>query len=91
MPSRNQTSRMVVNAHHVRLSVPERGFGDDMDEMVEFCLKRSERLRAGCLRTRSDQRDWIVFHFQDPKNAEDFARRFGGETFEPGHDSDFLN
>jgi hypothetical protein len=77
---------MIANPHYVRLTVPALGLGSDLDEMVQFCLERSEQLRAGCLRTRSDQRDWLVFHFRDPKNAEDFAERFRGELFEPGAD-----
>jgi hypothetical protein len=76
----------IVNGRYVRLNVPELGLGNIMDEMVLFCLERSERLRAGCLRVGSDQRDWLVFHFRDPKNAEDFAERFRGELFEPGSD-----
>jgi hypothetical protein len=66
--------------------VPELDFGNDLDEMIQFCLERSEELRTGCLRTRVDQRDWIVFYFREPKNAKDFAERFSGEVFEPGAD-----
>ena len=77
---------MIANSRYVRLNVPELGLGSVLDEMVLFCLERSEQLRAGCMRTHSDQRDWLVFYFRDPTNAEDFAERFRGELFEPGDD-----
>lgn len=76
----------VRNSHFVRLSVPGRGFGSDLDAMVQFCLERGEELRTGCIRTRSDHRDWIYFCFHDPNNAKHFAGRFSGECFVPAAD-----
>lgn len=52
---------IFANPHCVRLSVPELGFGDDLDAMVQFCLERGEELRTGCFRTRADHRDWMFF------------------------------
>lgn len=69
----------------VRLTVPELGFGSDLDAMVQFCQERGEELRTGCFRTRTDHRDWIYFCFPD-KNAKDFAERFSGERFVPAAD-----
>jgi hypothetical protein len=71
---------------YVRLSVPELGFGNELDAIVQFHLERGEELRTGCLRTRADHRVWIVFCFRDPKNAKDFATRFSGEVFVPTAD-----
>ena len=77
---------IFANPHCVRLSVPDLGFGDDLDAMVQFCWERGEELRTGYLRTRADHRDWIIFCFRDPKNAKDFATRFSGEVFVPAAD-----
>jgi hypothetical protein len=75
----------------VRLSVPELGFGHELDAIIQFHLERGEELRTGCFRKRTDQRDWIYFCFPDPRNAKDFAERFGGELFVPaGDDFSFL-
>jgi hypothetical protein len=74
------------NLQFVRLSVPDQGFGSDLDAMVQFCLERGEELRTGCFRTKIDQQDWIYFCFPDPKNAKDFAKRFAGELFVPDAD-----
>ena len=71
---------------YVRLSLPEPGFGNELDAIVQFHLERGEELRSGCLRTRADHRVWITFCFRDPKNANDFATRFGGEVFVPAPD-----
>jgi hypothetical protein len=68
---------------YVRLSVPERGFGSELDAIVQFHLEREEEMRTGGLSSRADHRAWIVFSFRDPKNARDFAARFGGEIFVP--------
>jgi hypothetical protein len=81
---------IFAKLHCVRLSVPELGFGDDLDAMVQFCLERGEELRTGCFRTRADHRDWIFFCFRDPQNAEDFAERFSGEVFVPAPDDCFF-
>jgi hypothetical protein len=83
MPNR---SSLDGNLQFVRLSVPEHGFGSELDAMVQFCLERGEELRTGCFRTKVDQRDWIYFCFPDPNNAKDFAERFGGELFVPAAD-----
>jgi hypothetical protein len=81
---------IFANPHCVRLSVPELGFGDDLDAMVQFCLERGEELRTGCFRTRADHRDWMFVCFRDPQNAEDFAERFNGEVFVPAPDDFFF-
>jgi hypothetical protein len=39
---------IFANPHCVRLSVPELGFGDDLDATVQFCLERGQELRTGC-------------------------------------------
>jgi len=74
----------------VRISVPELGFGSDMDAMIEFYWECGEELCTGYLRTRTYPRDWIYFCFTDAKNAEDFAGRFGGESLSPAEVSLFL-
>jgi hypothetical protein len=81
---------IFANPHCVRLSVPELGFGDDLDAIVWFCLERGEGLCTGCFRTRADDRVWIFFCFRDPQNAEDFAARFSGEAFVPAPDDLFF-
>jgi len=70
-------SAFIADPHFVELSVPERGFGNELDAMVQFYLEHGEELRIGCFRT--DRRDRIVFCFRDPRNAAEFARRFSGE------------
>jgi len=52
---------IFANPHCVRLSVPELGFGDDLDATVQFCLERGQELRTGCFRRRADHRDWIFY------------------------------
>jgi hypothetical protein len=79
-------STSFVKPHYVRLSVPELGFGSELDAIVQFHLEREEELRTGGLRARADHRVWIIFCFRDPKNAKDFAARFGGEIFIPAAD-----
>jgi len=79
-------SASVKILHYVRLSVPELGFGSDLDAMVQFCLERGEVLRTGCIRTKADHRDWIYFCFRDPNNAKHFAKRFSGQLFMPAAD-----
>ena len=74
------------NSHFVRLNVPELGFGSELDAMVQFCLERDEELRTGCVRTRTDNRDWIYFCFRNLNNAKHFAGRFSGNLFVPAAD-----
>jgi hypothetical protein len=68
-----------ANPYRVRVRLPELGFGNDLDAMIQFYWARGEELRAEYFRTRSDHRVWIYFCFRDPKNAEEFAERFSGE------------
>ena len=41
---------LIANPHFVQLNVPERGFGDELDAMVQFCLEHGEEFRIGCFR-----------------------------------------
>jgi len=83
----HMASTILATPHLVHLNVPERGFGDGLDAMVQFCLRRGEELRTGCS-TRADYGDLkIYFCFRDLKNAEDFAERFSGEILEPHGDA----
>ena len=77
MPSLNgkTPSAFIVDPHFVQLSVPELGFGCELDAMVQFCLEHGEEFRIGCFR-EIDQRDCILFCFRDLRNATEFARRF---------------
>lgn len=86
MAGLNAVAVSVRKSHFVRLSVPELGFGNDLDAMVQCCLQCGEKLRTGCIRTKADQRDWIYFCFHDPNNAKHFARRFNGQLFTPAAD-----
>jgi hypothetical protein len=43
-------SAIMVNPHFVQLVVPERGFGLELDAMVQFCLEHGEEFRIGCFR-----------------------------------------
>jgi hypothetical protein len=79
-------STSFVKPLYVRLSVPARGFGSELDAIVQFHLERGEELRTGGLKARADRRVWIIFCFRDPKNAKDFVARFGGELFVPAAD-----
>ncbi len=71
-------SAIMVSPHLVQLVVPERGFGTELDVMVQFCLEHGEEFRIGCIR-EIDQRNCILFCFRDWKNAAEFAKRFRGE------------
>jgi hypothetical protein len=83
-------SAIIVNPHFVQLYVPERGFGSELDAMVQFCLEHGEEFRIGCFR-ENDRRNCILFCFRDPKNAAEFAKRFSGEIFAvPSHDDFFF-
>jgi hypothetical protein len=75
---------------YVRLSVPEFGFGNELEAIVQYYLERGEELRTGCLRTRADHRLWIIFCFRDPQNANDFATSFSGEVVVPAADDFFF-
>ena len=55
-------SAFIADPHFVALNVPERGFGNELDAMVQFYLEHGEELRIGCFRT--DRRDRIVFCFR---------------------------
>ena len=91
MPGLNSktASAIKANLHFVQLNVPERGFGNELDAMVQFCLEHGEEFRIGCFR-ESEGRDCIVFCFGNPKNAAEFARRFRGEMFATPSDDDLF-
>jgi hypothetical protein len=91
MPSLNEEtlSAIIVSPHFVQLNVPERGFGNELDAMVQFCLEHGEEFRIGCFR-QVDQIDCIIFCFRDPRNAAGFANRFDGEIFAVPSDDDLF-
>jgi hypothetical protein len=92
MPSRNgeTPSAVIANPYFVQLSVPERGFGNELDAMVQFFLEHAEEFRIGCVRREDDRRNCILFCFRDPENAAEFAKRFGGEIFAVPSDEDLF-
>ena len=65
--------------YYVGVGLPEHGFGNDFDAMIQFYRERGEELRAEYSIARTAHLFWIYFCFRDPRNAEDFAERFGGE------------
>ena len=87
--NRGASSAIITNPHFVQLNVPERGFGNELDAMVQFCLDHGEEFRIGCFR-ENEGRDCILFCFHDPKNAVEFAKRFGGELFAAPSDDDLF-
>ena len=91
MPSLNgeTSSAIIANPHFVQLNVPERGFGNELDAMVQFCLEHGEEFRIGCFR-EGEGRDCILLCFRDPKNAVAFAKRFSGEIFAVPSDDDLF-
>lgn len=86
-PNGESASAFIANPHFVQLSVPERGFGNELDAMVQFFMEHGEELRMGCFR-REDRRGCILFCFRDPENAAEFARRFDGEVIAVPEDED---
>jgi hypothetical protein len=82
-------SAIIANPHFVQLIVPARGFGNELDAMVQFCLEHSEEFRIGCFQ-ENDRRNCILLCFRDPKNAAEFAMRFGGEIFAAPSDEDLF-
>ena len=91
MPSLNgeTPSAFIVDPLFVQLSVPERGFGCELDAMVQFFLEHGEEFRIGCFR-ETDQRDCILFCFRDLRNATEFAGRFNGEIVAVPSDDDLF-
>ena len=92
MPGLNSktSSAIMANSLFVQLNVPERGFGNELDAMFQFCLEHGEEFRIGCF-SESEGRDCILFCFRDPENAIAFAGRFDGEIFAvPPEDDLFL-
>ena len=87
--NREASSAIITNPHFVQLNVPERGFGNELDAMVQFCLDHGEEFRIGCFR-ENEGRDCILFCFQHSKNAVEFARRFSGELFAVPSDDDLF-
>ena len=83
-------SAFIVNPHFVQLRVPERGFGNELDAMVQFFQERGEELRVGCFRSKPHRGDCILFCFRERRNANEFARRFGGEIFVVPSDDDLF-
>ena len=83
-------SAIIANPHFVQLSLPARGFEDELDGMVQFFRERAEEFRIGFFQTEADRRDCVLFCFRDPKNAAAFAQRFGGEVFEVPSDDDLF-
>jgi hypothetical protein len=81
-------SAIIANLHFVQLNVPERGFGSELDAMVEFCLEHGEEFRIGCFR-ESEGRDCVIFCFGNPRNAAEFPKRFSGKIFAVPSDDDF--
>lgn len=79
MPERKAPLAVSVDPLFVQLSVPENGFGSELDAMAQFILERGEELRIGCFRSEVDRRQCAVFGFRDARNATDFAKRFSGE------------
>ena len=79
-------SAFIFNPHFVRLMVPECGFGSELDAMVQFFQERGEELRVGCFRSEYI----ILFCFRERRNADEFARRFGGEIFVVPSDDDLF-
>ena len=91
MPGLNRKTSSVImpNPHLVQLNVPERGFGNKLDAMVQFCLEHGEEFRIECFR-ESEGQDCILFRFRDPENAIAFAGRFDGEIFAVPPDDDLF-
>lgn len=80
---------IIAGPYFVQLHVPERGFGNELDAMVQFCLEHGEEFRIGCFR-QIDRRDCILFCFRDPGNAVEFAQRFGGDALAMPSDDDLF-
>ena len=76
-------SAIFAAQYCVMFSVPELGFGRDLDAMIDFYWERDEAMCTGYLRTTEYPRDWIYFCFSDAKTAEDFAVRFDGQILSP--------
>jgi hypothetical protein len=73
----NIPSDFIVDPHFVELSVPENGFGERLNGMVQFCLEHGEELRIGCFRT--GRRDRVLFLF--PKMRGPSRAALAGRSF----------
>ena len=82
----NIPSDFIVDPHFVELSVPEHGFGERLNAMVQFCLEHGEELRIGCFRT--GRRDRVLFCFRNQWNARAFASCFSGKIVLAAPDDD---
>ena len=87
IPNGEISSTIIAKPHFVQLNVPERGFGNELDAMVQFCLEHGEEFRIGSFQ-ESEGRNYILFCFRDPKNAVAFAKRFSGYVFAVSSDDD---
>jgi hypothetical protein len=72
----------ITDAHLVQLTMPEYGFGQTLDTMVEFFLEHGEELRVGWILKNSDREAQLLFCFQDFGNATKFAQQFCGVILE---------
>jgi len=57
------TSTILASAkpHYVGVGLPEHGFGNDFDAMIQFYRERGEDLRAEYSIARTDHLFWIYF------------------------------
>ena len=80
-----ETEAAITDAHLVQLTMPEYGFGQTLDTMVEFFLEHGEELRVGWILRNSDREAQLLFCFRNLANAAKFAQQFCGviveETF----------
>lgn len=78
----------IPDAHLVQLTMPEYGFGQTLDVMIEFFLEHGEQLRVGWILRNSGREALLLFCFQDLANAAKFAQQFRGVIVEEmSHDA----
>jgi hypothetical protein len=68
-----------MRPHHVRMVVPEIGFGQQLDDMIAFARDHDCDLRSGGEERTADAVRHITWCFDDAITADAFRELFGGE------------
>jgi len=69
----------AARRYRVRLKIPELGFGEATDDIVNFCEQRGESIGSAPSTDPGQRWKTRCFAFLSERNAKDFMNLFGGE------------